>query len=305
MNLLGVHMNALRAFEAAARLKSFSKAATELHVTHSTISHHVKGLESALGKPLFNRGHRQVELTQEAEKLSLVLQQSFKSITTELATLRKRQNITSLKVAVTPTFANKWLVPNLKHFRKAYPEIEVKVHPSLELMDLKQGNFNLAVRTGAGDWPGLRAQKAMPIHMSPVCAPDFFNKHQGKSILDMLEKSTLIHADVSEGVGIVSEWDEWASAAGLNALNTQTGLSFADPGIALQAAVDGLGIAMGYLELAQSDIDKGNLVQPFELTVPHPWSYYVVTPDDQEKDEVTSLFCNWLCHLTNGQRQTD
>ncbi len=297
MKQFGVPLNALRAFEAAARLKSFSKAAAELHVTHSTISHHIKNLEGSLGRKLFIRESRQVKLTKQAENLSRILERSFRQISAELSSLDISKANSAVKVAVTPSFANKWLVPNLKLFRDRFPHIEVEIYPSLDFVDFSQEQFNLGIRTGLGHWSGLEAELLIPVHMTPLCAPSLLAETNTDNVINLLQQHTLIHADVSQGVDIISEWHEWAMAANIPQLDTSTGLSFNDPGIALQAAIDGLGIAMGYLELAQSDIAAGRLVQPFAIEVKHPWSYYLVLPVNSDEDTNTRLFCDWLKQL--------
>lgn len=294
MRRFGVHLNALRAFEAAARLSSFSGAARELHVSHSTISHHIKGLEKSIGKVLFLRQNRRVILTGEAEALLRVLTQSFDNISSELETLRQSGSAKPLRVTVTPSFANKWLVRNLGSFRESHPDVEMQVHPSLELSDFSRDELDIGVRNGLGVWPGLKAELLMAVHMTPLCSPKLFDGPKGSMDLDALQQFTMIHADVSYGTGLQSEWREWLSAAGQSAVNCDHGLSFKDPSLALQAAIDGLGIAMGYVELAENDLATGRLVQPFELEVRHPWSYYIVVPEDNVGDRQTRLFSDWL-----------
>ena len=294
MRRFGVHLNALRAFEAAARLSSFSTAASELHVSHSTISHHVKGLEKSLGRELFLRQNRRVILTSEAKALQRVLTHSFDNISSELEALRRGSANKPLKVTVTPSFANKWLVPNLRSFREIHPNIEIELHPSLALDDFNRDGLDVGIRTGLGAWPGLRAELLMPVHMTPLCAPTVFNGQKDSMKPQALRQYTLLHADVGYGIGIESEWREWLLAVGASDVDCSHGLSFKDPGLALQAAINGLGIAMGYVELAASDLATGRLVQPFEMEVQHPWSYYIVMPEDNVSDPKTRLFCDWL-----------
>ena len=294
MRRFGVHLNALRAFEAAARLSSFSGAARELHVSHSTISHHIKGLEKSIGTELFLRQNRRVILTGEAEALHRVLTQSFDNISSELEALRQSGSTKPLRVTVTPSFANKWLIRNLGSFRESHPEVEVQVHPSLELSNFSRDELDIGVRNGLGHWSGLKTELLMTVHMTPLCAPSLFNGPKGSMNSEALKQFTMIHADVSFGTGLQSEWREWLSAAGLGTVDCSHGLSFKDPSLALQAAIDGLGIAMGYVELAADDLVTGRLVQPFDLEVRHPWSYYIVIPEDNVGDPQTKLFSDWL-----------
>jgi len=168
MRRYGIQLNALRAFEAAARLSSFSQAGRELNVSHSTISHHIRGLERSLGVELFLRKNRKVILAPAAEPLYQVLQKSFDEIAAALEAFGTTSQAGPLNVTVTPSFANKWLIPNLRLFRETHPEIEVQVKPSLQLDDFALEGLDVGVRTGPGDWPGLYAKHLMSIHMTPV-----------------------------------------------------------------------------------------------------------------------------------------
>ncbi len=303
MRRLDIHLNALRAFEAAARLSSFSEAAKELHVSHSTISHHIKGLEKSLGKPLFLRQNRSVVLTYEAESLFRLLKRSFDDISSELEMLKDANKKKSVNVAVTPSFANKWLIPNLRSFRELHPDIEVKVHPSLELSNFNKDKIDIGIRNGLGNWDGLNSELLMSVHMTPMCSPELFNDSNIPVTLKSLNEATLIHADVSYGTGIRSEWCEWLLKSKSHDIDCTHGLSFKDPSLALQAAIDGLGIAMGYLELATDDLATGKLIKPFDLEVKHPWSYYIVLPENNIGNTQTQLFCDWLRHQTLNLRK--
>lgn len=289
-----LHLNALRAFESAARLSGFSRAADELNISHSTISHHIKGLENALGVDLFIRRNRKVVLTNAGEALFPVLKSSFDQISISLDKLQVDQNKRALKVTMTPSFANKWLVPRLRSFQKSYPDIEVQLQPSLDLLNFNRDDINVGIRTGLGEWPGMRSELLMPVHMTPFCSPKLLEAEGNIVAVEDLRKFTLLHADVSLGIGFESEWREWLKAMGAHDVVGMYSLSFHDPGLALQAAVDGLGIAMGYAELAVDDVASGRLVRPFTEEILHPWSYYIVTVEGDNQDNHTSRFCEWL-----------
>lgn len=294
MRRYNIHLNALRAFESAARLSSFSKAADELHISHSTISHHIKGLESGLGVELFSREKRNVVLTQEGEMIFPVLRESFDAISEVLGKVQRNTKTRELNVTVTPTFANKWLVGHLKSFQEMHPNVRVRLHATMELVDFNKENIDIGIRTGTGNWPGLKSILLMPTHMTPLCSPSLLKGHKGKFGINDLRNLTFIHADVSRGTGIESEWREWLDSNGGQDLECDDGLHFHDPGLALQAAVDGLGVAMGYVELARHDIEENRLVRPFDFQTAHPWSYYIVTPEDNPGDSLTSEFSDWL-----------
>lgn len=294
MRQFGLHLNALRAFECAGRLSSFSKAAKELNVTHSTISHHISGLEQALGVELFLRQNRRVVLTPAGEKLHPVLETSFDEISAAITAVRKNDASAPLKVTVTPSFANKWLIPRLSDFRTSHPDIEVQLQTSLSLSEFNHHGLSVGVRAGKGEWPNLKSELLMPLHMTPLCSPKILEGRDIPRTLDVLRDFTLIHADVSPDTGIDSEWGAWLGAVGADDMDFKRGLSFHDPGLALQAAIDGLGIAMGYVELAEIDIAQGRLVRLFEDEFKHPWSYYIVVPKNQVEEPQTLVFCDWL-----------
>ena len=294
MRPFGLHLNALRAFEAAARLLSFSRAAEELNVSHSTISHHIKGLEQALGMDLFLRQNRRVVLTSAGEILYPVLERAFSEISLALTMLKESREKEPLKVTVTPSFANKWLMPRMSRFRDEHPGIEVQLLPSTSRAEFSRAGIDVGVRTGWGKWSGLKAEELTPVHMTPLCSPRLLEGRGRPDSPEGLANFTLIHADVSSMAGIKSEWREWLVAAGAKKVDFTRGLSFHDPGLALQAAIDGLGVAMGYVELAEADIAEGRLVRLFETEVRHPWSYYIVVPEDRDADLQTTIFCQWL-----------
>ena len=294
MPQFGVHLNALRAFEAAGRLSSFSRAGDELRVSHSTISHHVRGLEESLGVELFERRDRKVVLTAAGADLLPTLTRSFNAIADSLNTLRSDGPDDAVRVTVTPSFASKWLMPKLGRFHSGNSEIDVQLTSSLALDDFAGGKFNVGIRAGNGRWRGFKSEMLMPIRMTPLCSPVLLSDDLSLDNPDSLRDYTLLHADVGEGSIVQSEWSEWLKQIGASDIDCSGGLSFHDPGLALQAAIDGLGIAIGYLELARDDILAGRLVQPFEATITHPWSYYLITPSNQRSSREVQLFCQWL-----------
>lgn len=294
MSRIGVHLNGLRAFEAAARLSSFSKAADELHISHSTVSHHIKGLEQSLGIDLFVRQHRRVILTEAGRDLLPVLRESFENISRQLDQIKRGDKSPVLRVTVTPSFATKWLVPRLKKFREARPDIDLLVKPSLALSDYRQDRFDVGIRAGLGQWKRLRAELLMATHMSPLCSPDLIEKTSDLKIPEDVLQHTLLNADTGEYAGTAWEWHAWLDAMGISEFGNPRQLSFEDPALALNAAIDGLGIAMGYVELASDDLANGRLVQPFAAQIEHPWSYYIVTPEDEASNPLVDAFCDWL-----------
>ena len=286
-------LNALRAFEASARHTSFSRAAEELCVTHSAVSHQIKQLEGLLGLKLFKRTNRGVVLTESGEILYPILGESFDRIGETLDGLIKGSEETTISVTTTPSFATKWLMPRLRRWRMAHEGLSIHLLPTLGYLDLAKGDADVGVRCGVPPWKGLKSERISPINMSPVCSPSLLSgRTRLKSPKDVL-KFPLLHADIS-GHALGEEWRTWLAAASVVDVAKLEGLSFHDPNLALQAAIDGLGIAMGYLELAEQDIATGRLIYPFELTVRHSFSYHLVYPTARAQSPKIKAFRNWI-----------
>jgi LysR family transcriptional regulator, glycine cleavage system transcriptional activator len=288
-----LHFNSLRAFEAAARHLSFSRAADELHVTHSAISHQVRQLETSLGFDLFHRSNRGVTLTEAGQTLMPVLADAFDRIATTLSGLVADQHEGALKVTTTPTFAAKWLIPRLGDWQRRYPAIPIHLHPTLAFSNLGSDEADIGLRCGLAPWQGLESELMLPIHLTPLCSRAACTVLGDNPDPAVMLEQTLIHADV-RGHALGEEWRYWLEAARVPAGEELPGLSFQDPNLALQAAMDGVGFAMGYLELAQPDIDAGRLVQPFDLTAVHPFSYFLVWPKTRSGDSRVTAFRDWI-----------
>ena len=293
MRRRSLHFNSLRAFEAAARHLSFTRAADELCVTHSAVSHQVRLLEETLGSDLFVRTNRGVTLTEAGHTLLPVLAESFDRIANTLDGLVATTGPDQLRVTTTPTLAAKWLIPRLGDWRHAHPDIAIHLHPALAYLDLATEGADVAIRCGVPPWPGLVDEFFLPIHMTPLCSRSFLSSLGDAPNPEDLLQTTLIHADIT-GHELGEEWKTWLRAAGVDAPRTLPGLSFHDPSLALQAAMDGLGIAMGYVELAAADIEAGRLARPFPFAVPHHFSYYLVYDHARRAEPGIAAFRDWL-----------
>lgn len=289
-----LHFNSLRAFEAAARHLSFTRAADELCVTHSAVSHQVRLLEEILGIDLFIRTNRGVALTEAGHTLLPVLGESFDRIAATLDGLVAPPDNDVLRVTTTPTLAAKWLIPRLGDWRHAHDDVAIHLHPALAYLDLAAGEADVALRCGVPPWPGLADEFVLPIHMAPVCSQSFLAGLGGSPEPGDLLDATLIHADIT-GHDLGEEWRMWFAAAGVAVPDSLPGLSFHDPSLALQAAMDGLGIAMGYIELAAADIEAGRLVRPVSFSVPHCFAYYMVYEEARRSEAKIAAFREWIC----------
>ena len=246
MNRRNLPFNALRAFEAAARHSSVSGAARELSVTHSAISHQLKLLESQLGMRLFERSNRGLQITASGELLLPVLSESFDHITNTLAHLQQDQDSSIINVTSTPSFASKWLLPRLASWYAEPGASRIHLLPSLDYLDLSAGNIDFAIRCGIPPWSDCSHELLMPIHLLPVCSPDYAARSSAlQQPVDALQHN-LIHADIGEQAP-GQEWRDWLQGCGVECPGQLDGLSLKDPALAMQAAADGLGLAIGYL----------------------------------------------------------
>ena len=289
-----LNLNALRAFEAAARHLNFSRAAEELLVTHAAVSHQIRQLEEQLGVRLFERTSRGVELTHSGAALLPETTASFDRLATTLDSLSLKPSTKTLSITTTPSFASRWLVPRLPSWRKASGDsIDVTLIPTLQMLDLTKGEADVAIRCGIPPWPDLSQHLLLPIHMTPVCSPGLLKGTEPpKHPADLLDH-TLLHADVGPHP-LGTEWQSWFNAADLRVQRRLPGLSFQDPALSMQAAINGVGFAMGYVELVSADLAFGRLAQPFELVVQHDFSYYVAYSTKRANDPTVVAFREWV-----------
>jgi LysR family glycine cleavage system transcriptional activator len=281
-------LNAMRAFEAAARHLSFTKAAEELNVTQAAISHQVKALEEWLGVPLFRRLNRALLLTDAGQNYGPPLGQSFDLLADATDRIRDDDNRGTLTVTTLPSIASKWLVPRLGRFRQAYPDIDLRIDASQHLSDFARENVDVAVRYGRGNWEGTRADRLMTEDFFPVCSPDLIDGDPPLHKLDDLHRHTLLHDDNR------TDWTVWFLAAGIAGGDPKRGPGFTDSSLVLQAAVDGQGVALGRSALAAADLAAGRLVQPFNISLPATFAYYLVCPEATAERPKIAAFRDWL-----------
>jgi LysR family glycine cleavage system transcriptional activator len=283
-------LNGLRAFEAAARHLSFTRAAAELNVTQTAISHQIHRLEEQLGIPLFVRRNRALLLTREAESYLPSVRTAFEDLRRATARLRRPDREGLLTVRTTASLAAKWLVTRVAAFQDANPGIEVRITTSPHLVDFAREEVDIAVRYGRGSWPGLRANWLMAEDIFPVCSPALLQGDKPLRRPADLAHHTLLHATVSR-----EDWQLWLTAAGLPVtLATRRGMSFDQSFMAIQAAVEGLGIALGRTRFVEADIAAGRLVVPFDIVLPADAGFYVVAPEESADTPRIALFREWL-----------
>jgi LysR family glycine cleavage system transcriptional activator len=264
-------LNALLAFEAAARHLSFTLAGRELHVTQSAVSHQVRALEEALGTPLFVRLPRALRLTPAGARAAAACGAAFDQLARGLSRLRGRVRRT-LTVSVLPSFAAGWLLPRLPRFQAAHPGIDLRLHATEALADLQAGEADLAIRYGPGPYPGLRAEPLLADEAFPVCAPALARRLRQPEALRGLP---LLHDEVR---GAHGGWAAWLAAAGVRGVDATRGARFSDARLLLQAAAQGQGVALARSVVAQGELAAGRLARPFGLALPCRYRYTLVMP---------------------------
>ena len=286
-------LKAVRYFESAARHLSFSKAAEELNVTHSAISHQIKALEEWIGQPLFERTGRALRLTEAGRQFLPPVRSAFRQLTEAADDLRQATRGGPLTVSVLPSLAVKWLVPRLFGFRAKHPEIEVRISATERVEQVGQGGIDIAVRYGRGRWPGVQAEVLLEDDLFPVCSPQLLTGESPLSEPRHLQHFNLLSDSTWEAARF-DFWHQWLQHAGVTGLELKGGFSFNYSNLLIQAAVDGLGIALGNTMLAGDDLKAGRLVKPFDISISLDTAYYVVYAPDALKRPKIAAFRDWL-----------
>ncbi len=293
-------LNALRAFEAAGRHLSLTKAAGELHVTPAAISHQVKGLEDYLGVKLFHRVRNSLLLSDAGQACLPGLGEGFDQLAWAIGRLREHDLRGALLVSVAPAFATKWLVPRLERFDAAYPEIDVRMSASLGLVDFDRDGFDAAIRLGRGSYPGLEAHELFEESVVPMCSSRLIDGPHALRTPEDLRHHVLLHDDSLSFDRAAPDWRTWLKAAGVKGVDASRGPHFSHPDHAMQAAIDGAGVVLGWRTLATADLDAGRLVIPFELTLPMKLGFFFVYPRVAAERPKLVAFRDWL--LEESQR---
>ncbi len=292
-------LNGLRAFEAAARHLSFTKAAEELNVTQTAISHQIKRLEEELGLRLFVRQNRALTLTNEGREYLPGIRAAFQDLRLATERLKRRENENVLIVSTLTSLAAKWLMPRLSKFQELHPSIDVRVTTSTALVDFARDGVDVGIRYGLGQWPGLRSDWLMADELFPVCSPALLEGDRPLRNVDDLADHTLLHtSDAYE-----DDWRVWLTAAGKPVnLSHHPGLTFDLIFMTVQAAIDGLGVAMGRTAYVETDIAKGRLVVPFDLVIPSAAGFYLVCPEANADQPKIAAFRDWLKASANRDK---
>jgi LysR family transcriptional regulator, glycine cleavage system transcriptional activator len=288
-------LKSLRAFEAAARHLSFTRAADELFVTQAAVSHQIKSLEEFLGVTLFIRRNRALLLTDEGQSYWPKIRDIFEILSSATEQLKAQRASGSLTVSVVPTFATVWLVPRLSHFSELHPEIEVRLKASDESVDFVREDIDVAIYYDTGDYPGLHSSTLLNERLTPLCSPQFLEGSKQLISPNDLQNHTLLHD------GNTNDWRRWLKFAGVKGVNLNSGPVFSHTAMVQQAAIYGQGIAMGHSVLSKADVLAGRLVQPFELMMESDFSYDIVCPLESAQRPKIKAFTEWLLETVRSE----
>ena len=286
-------LNPLRAFEVAARHLSFTRAADELFVTPSAVSHQVKALEESLGVVLFVRESKALALTAAGRAYLPGVQQAFQQLAAATQQLHA-QNLPALRVSVPPTFAVKWLIPRMERFMKAHTDIDLKISTSARMVDFEREDYDLAIRYGRGNYPGLHSEVCLSVEVFPVCSPALMRGEHPLLKPEDLKHHTLLHDDSKYTDVSNPDWSMWLAHAGVTGVDATRGPSFWPSHLVINAAIDGLGVALAKKNWVLHDLAQGRLVRPFDISLPVEFSYYMVYPKERINDPRITLFAEWI-----------
>ena len=281
-------LNALKAFEAAARHESFTRAAEELCVTQGAVSHQVKALEAELGLKLFNRERQRLIITEAGRAYLSVVRDAFDRIADGTERLLQRQNAGALTVSTSPNFAAKWLVHRLARFAEAHPSIDLRVSASPHHVDFAREDIDLAIRHGNGQEPDLHVTRLCAEELFPVCSPKLLQGSNALRNADGLSRHTLLHVNDRQ------DWSKWLEAAGAKHVDPSRGPILSQASMAIDAAIDGQGLAIARSALAAWDTIAGRLVRPFAVALPAAFAYWIVCPKATAKLPKIAAFTDWL-----------
>lgn len=278
-------LNALRAFDAAARHLSFTRAAKELSVTHGAVSRQVLALEERLGETLFQRTPRGLALTRAGQTLAVGTNEAFARLATAIEAATNHSGPRAVSITTLASVAARWLVPRSIRFARQHPDLDLRVSTSTRVVDLRREGVDLAIRYGRGQWPGMHSVRLFEPREFPVCSAAYAAKLREPADL---AKVTLLH-DMT-----IDRWGAWLKVAGVPETVARKGPVFEDMNVVLQAAIEGEGVALASVTMVKADLDAGRLVRPFDLDVTVDRSYYAVCAPERLVDPDVRAVMEWL-----------
>jgi len=279
-------LNAVRIFEAAARLQNFTKAAEEIHITQGAVSKQIKLLEQQLGCKLFIRMGPILKLSEAGREFQAVAEESLSIIRRGTARIRNRSSKTPLTISLLPSFAHNWFLPYLASFERDVPDISLRLAPSYHVIDLgEESDIDLAIRLGRGDWLNLHSLQLTEDELIAVCSPDIASK------LD--DVGDLIHQRLIVDSSQYDEWHRWKAKAGLN-YTAKNCLYLDDVNLQLAAATEGKGVCLTRKSFVVSQLAQGKLVQAFDVSLLSKFNFYLVCPENRLGEEKIAKFYQWI-----------
>jgi len=282
-------LNAVKAFEAAARLNSIQKAADELCVTHGAVSRQVKQLEEWLGVTLFERSHRAISLTAVGRAYRQTASSALELIHEGTSNIKQRPAFNVLGIATTHSVASKWLMPRLPSFSKRYPQVEMWITLSQQLSDFTQPAVDVALRVGQGPWPGLHCIPLMQDRLITVCSPHLLEQDMLLNTPADLAEFTLLHDQDP-----TQQWRNWFKLHNSNYVETSRGPQYSSADVLIQAAINGQGIALVSEILVATDIREGRLVRPLEQPLELGNAFWLVMPEQNRNKPTIEYFYEWI-----------
>jgi LysR family glycine cleavage system transcriptional activator len=286
-------LNALRAFEAAARHLNFSRAADELSVTPGAVSQQIQNLEDYVGAALFKRTPKGLLLTDAAQTALPALREAFDRLAEAASLLTAAVDGRRLTLTAPPSFAAKWLVPRLGAFEQAHPQVDVWLSAAIELVDLTAGEVDIAVRYGGGRYPGLEVKRLFSETVIPVASPAHLEEHPLNSPAD-LANHILLHDGSPDLDDSCPDWSMWLAARGLKGVDGMRGPRFNQSSLVIEAAVNGRGVALAKRTLAAADLEAGRLVAPLQIATAVDFAYYLVHPKAKGRLPQVKAFVSWI-----------
>jgi LysR family glycine cleavage system transcriptional activator len=286
-------LNALRAFEAAARHMNFSRAADELSVTPGAVSQQIQNLEDYVGGALFKRTPKGLLLTDAAQTALPALREAFDRLGEAASLLTAPVDGRRVTVSAAPSFAAKWLMPRLGQFEAAHPDVDVWLSAGMELVDFATGEVDVAIRYGAGRYPGLEVTKLMAETVIPVASPALLAERPLDTPED-LAHHVLLHDGSPDADESCPDWSMWLAARGIRGVDGGRGPRFNQSSLVIEAAMNARGVALAKRALAQADIDAGRLAAPLQIATAVDFAYYVVHPKGKGRLPQVRAFVKWI-----------
>lgn len=279
---------ALRALESFARHGSVWKAADELNLTRSAVSHQLRLLERDLGFQLFNRIGTRIELTEQGLGYALDVRKALNTISGSAVRHANRGVSGTVNVCCTPGFASSWLCAHISNFHEIHPDVRLIISTPMRLDDVSNPDVDVFISFGTGHWPDMKVELLVEVEFTPLCSPVLINKNMGLSDPADVRKICLLHLVDDD------DWVSWLTVAGLDPSLAKNGITFSDMNLVYSAATSGQGIAMGDEFICRSAMATGLLVRPFDINIRSARSYYLVVSEAKSDNKTVMAFCDWL-----------